>query len=400
MIPNRAVALLCLAQILGMANYSAVPANLPVFFDEWHLSNAGGGWLGGVFFGGYSAAVLPLVALTDRIAARPLYLWSTALTAAACLGFALLADGLWSGAALRALAGIGLAGTYMPGLKALSDGVEGARRARIVAWYTTAFSVGAGLSFVIAGETAGWLGWRGAFALCGGLAVVSLALAWIALPRVGPPAARRRVPLLQLGPVLRNRPAMAYVMAYGAVVWSVTGLRNWIVVFLGFAAALQPEGAWVAGGFLIAAVASSVGVPAGLLGNELAIRHGLKRVSIAIFLAGAVGGALVGFAAPLPYVVVAVLAVLYAFIAQGNISSATAGTVHAADPERMGTTMAVHSFVGFSGGFAAPFVFGLVLDLAGGNADPLAWGLAFGSCGLACLLGAVSVALLDRSHSA
>jgi MFS family permease len=180
------------------------------------------------------------------------------------------------------------------------------------------------------------------------------------------------------------------------VVWSVTGMRNWIVVFLGFSAALQPDGAWTAGALLIAAVASGIGVPAGLLGNELAIRFGLKRMAIAIFLAGAAGGAAIGFAAPLPFAAVAVLAVTYAFIAQGNISSATAGTIQAAEPARMGTTMAVHSFVGFSGGFAAPFVFGLVLDFTGGNGDPLAWGLAFASCGLACLFGALAVALLDR----
>jgi MFS family permease len=393
---NRSVLLVCLAQVLGMANYSAVPAILPVFLESWQLSNAGGGWLAGVYLGGYTLAVLPLVAVTDRIAARPIYLWSTALTALSCLGFALLADGLWSGAVLRALAGIGLAGTYMPGLKALSDGIEGPRRARIVAWYTTAFSVGAGLSFVIAGEAASLFGWRGAFLLCGGLGLIALALAWLALPHSRPPAGRERVPLLQIGPVLRNRPAMAYVAAYCAVVWSVTGMRNWIVVFLGFSAALQPDGAWTAGALLIAAVASGIGVPAGLLGNELAIRFGLKRMAIAIFLAGAAGGAAIGFAAPLPFAAVAVLAVTYAFIAQGNISSATAGTIQAAEPARMGTTMAVHSFVGFSGGFAAPFVFGLVLDFTGGNGDPLAWGLAFASCGLACLFGALAVALLDR----
>mgnify|MGYP006425219071 CR=1 FL=1 len=102
----------------------------------------------------------------------------------------------------------------------------------------------------------------------------------------------------------------------------------------------------------------------------------------------------------LPFAAVAGLAVLYAFVAQGNISSATAGTIQAADPARMGTTMAVHSFIGFSGGFAAPFVFGLALDLAGGNAAPLAWVLAFASCGLACLLGALAVAVLDRPSPA
>jgi len=58
--------------------------------------------------------------------ARSVYLAGTGLTALSHLGFALLADGFWSGMAMRALAGFGWAGAYMPGLKAIADRLEGA----------------------------------------------------------------------------------------------------------------------------------------------------------------------------------------------------------------------------------------------------------------------------------
>ena len=52
-----------------------------------------------------------------------------------------------------------MAGMYMPGLQALTHGVEGATRARIAAWYTSSFTIGASLSFLF-GRVGTLLGWR------------------------------------------------------------------------------------------------------------------------------------------------------------------------------------------------------------------------------------------------
>jgi hypothetical protein len=60
--------------------------------------------------------------------------------------------------------------------------------------------------------------------------------------------------------------------------------------------------------------------------------------------------------------------------------------------------MAVYSSAGFGAGFVAPLVFGAVLDLAGGKADSFAWGLAFGSLGIGCLVVSFGGALFRRSH--
>ena len=58
-------------------------------------------------------------------AGRRVYMVGAGLTACSHLGFVLLADGFWSGLILRAIAGIGWAGAYMPGLKAIADTLEG-----------------------------------------------------------------------------------------------------------------------------------------------------------------------------------------------------------------------------------------------------------------------------------
>ena len=82
---------------------------------------------------GYMLAVLPLVVLTDRVPARSVFLASSALGALSCFGIA-LSNTFLAALAWRAVSGAAIAGIYMPGLRALTDGMAGARRARVAAW--------------------------------------------------------------------------------------------------------------------------------------------------------------------------------------------------------------------------------------------------------------------------
>jgi MFS family permease len=58
--------------------------------------------------------------------------------------------------------------------------------------------------------------------------------------------------------------------------------------------------------------------------------------------------------------------------------------------------MAAYSFLGFSSAVFAPLVFGLVLDLAGGNRSVTAWGLAFASIGIFGVLAPVARLIYAR----
>lgn len=395
------VAAMCLAEVLGMAGYSVFPALIPLFLEKWALTNAEAGWITGIFFLGYTVVVPFLVGITDRIDTRRVYLASTALAAAAVLGFALLANGFWTALLFRAIAGIGLAGAYMPGLKVLADRAEGAAQARIVTWYTAFFTVGAGLSFVIAGTVTDWLGWRWAFGAAGLATLAGLAIAWVVLPASPPEAGRVRVARMPaFGPVLRNRVAMAFILGYGALVWALSALRSWIVAFLDFSQSLQAAGTTLVAVTAVAAAINMIGVPAGIAGNELGIRFGLRRAVVLIFLAAAVFGAFYGFTAAWPTLAVVGLCFLYFTVIQGNISTLTTGAVAAAEPGRVGATMALHSFVGFACAFAGPLVFGLGLDFAGGNQSVLAWGLAIAVGALACVAGAVVVGTMGGPRRA
>ena len=120
--PAKLVALVCTAQVLAQIGAYTWPALLPGFLARWPISNTEAGWVTGIFYASYMLAVPVLVGLTDRVDPRRIYLLGVALTVISHAGFAWLAEGFWSALLLRALAGVGWAGTYMTGLKLLADG--------------------------------------------------------------------------------------------------------------------------------------------------------------------------------------------------------------------------------------------------------------------------------------
>ncbi len=393
----RLVLAFCVAEVVSMTGFGLFPGLLPTFLEEWRLSNTEAGWINGIYFGAYALAVPVLVSLTDRVDPRRVYLLGSVLTAASSVGFGWLAQGFWSGLAWRALAGVGLAGTYMPGLKALTDHLGDRVESRAVAFYTATFSIGASLSLVLAGELAAWLDWRATFVLAGlGPLLAGLAIWWATPPSAPHHLSAPRTFLLDFRPVLRNRRALGYVLAYSAHNWELFALRSWLVTFLVFAQAQQPAGSvglgwsatWLAG------LVTLLGLPASVLGNEASVRFGRRRVVTAVMLVSAVTACLVA-AAPLGSFVLAVgLCLLYGVTVSADSASITAGAVAAAAAGQRGATMAVHSFIGFAGAFAGPLAFGVVLDLGGGGDSMLAWLLAFASSGLAVSLGPLALAVL------
>ena len=396
------VALLCASQVLGMLPNATFPALIPVFQPLWGLSGTEAGWISGIYYAGYAAAVPVLVTITDRFDARAIYLVCCLLGGLAALAFALLADGLWTALLFRVFGGISLAGTYMVGLKLLTDRLDDRRRPRAIAVYTAFFGIGASLSVLIAGEVESRLGWSAAFVVAslGCFAAFALVAGFVR-PLAKKPVAPQDSHLFDFRPVLRNRTALAYTLGYTAHIWELFGFRAWLVAFLVFVFAQQPalaEGPWTP--TQVATVILLLGMPASILGNEIATAFGRRRsVSIFMIASGAIS-LTVGFLAAAPIWLLGTLLVVFGCVVMMDSGALTAGTVISATPERRGATMALHSLLGFGSGFVSPLAFGVVLDLGGGSEAGLAWGLAFALLGLGVLTGPLVLALLGRRSAA
>jgi MFS family permease len=391
----RFTAAMVTAQVLTQIGAFTLPALLPGYMARWDLSGTEAGWLIGIFFAAYVPAVPVLLALTDRVPARRIYLLGTGATALAHLGFALAASDFWSALLFRALAGIGWAGAYMPGLKAIADPLSGTAQSRAVSWHAAGVGTAGALSFAVSGAMAALAGPEAAFLLGGAMAAGAFAIALAILPDTPPPPRAGGGRLLDFRPVLANRRAMAWIAGYCVHTLEMAVLRAWAVAFLAasFAAAAPP--AWLPGPTVLFTIAGLLGIAVSLSGNEASERFGRGRIVGAAMLSGAALAAVTGFtagSAPLLALgfVLAWNAAIYL-----DSSALTAGTVQAADPALRGATMGLHSMAGYAGGFVGPLLCGVVLDLAGGD-GALAWGLAFGHVALIVLAGYAVLRRLGR----
>jgi hypothetical protein len=79
-------------------------------------------------------------------------------------------------------------------------------------------------------------------------------------------------------------------------------------------------------------------------------------------LASMMSAVLLGVVGPQSYSFAAALLVAYGLFISLDSSSLTAGTAGSADPSRRGATLAVHSMLGYAGGFVGPLIVGWALD--------------------------------------
>jgi MFS family permease len=371
----------------GFATFSAVVTTLR---DEWQLSNTAIGWASGIYYAGYTALVPVLAALTDRVDPRRVLAASIALAATASLLFGIAAHGLAAALLCQLAGGIGLAGIYMPGVKALTDHIGGPRQGRYVSFYTSSFTIGTSASFLMSGLIASRLGWRWAFIAAAAAQSIALLIVWHDVPGTsrtsGTPGTSGTSGTLEtFVRVFRTRPAMDYIVGYGAHMWELFALRAWLVPFLAYSLSRQPGGSvWTASA--AAALVTLVGVPASIGGQESASRVGSRRHILRTMATSAVVGALVGWTAALPFAFVVLLCCIYSITVSADSAPLTAAAIAAAPAGSRGATMAVHSTLGFATAFLGSLSVGALLDALGGD-TPIAWGAAFTMMGISNLAG-------------
>lgn len=379
---------MCLGQVGNLLPHVAVPAVMPQhLMPLWRLSGSEAGMMASAFAFGYMLAVPLLTTLTDRIDARGILLVGSAVTALATLAFGWFAQGLWSATAIWGLAGIGFAGAYMPGLKALTDRLPAGDISRSVTLYTSSFSFGVGLSFLVSQVVADRFGWRAAFLVSGFGPAIMVAVCLL-MPAVKPtPSARK---LLDFGPVLKNRPAMGYVLGYGAHCFELYGIRTWVVAFWAFVATRKPD-ALPFGPVAVSVAFAILAMPASILGNEAALRFGRHRALNVLMVVSAAVALAIALSVEASPLLLLLLLLLYGLTVPADSGALTSGMAMSAELSHRGATMAMHSTVGFGLSAVGAWAAGAVLDVAGGPASASGWSAVFALLAAAILLGPVAL---------
>ncbi|MBN8982485.1 MAG: MFS transporter [Rhizobiales bacterium] len=386
---------MALGQVGSLLPHVVVPSVLAQYLiPEWHLSGAEAGLLAGAFAAGYMVSVPVLATLTDRIDARTILIWGSALSAFATLMFGILAQGLWSGAAIWGLAGIGFGGAYMPGLKALTDRLSHGNASRAITLYTSFYSFGVGLSFLVAQLAAERWGWRSAFAVTALGPLAMIAVCFLLKPVKPHP---HKGKLLNFAPVVANRPAMGFIVGYGAHCFELYGMRTWIVAFWTFVT-MRNSGASILSPIAISVIFSVMAMPSSFLGNEIAIRIGRHRAIVSIMIVSAIVAVAIGAMAGHSEWALLPLMALFAISIPADSGALTSGMTLASNPRYRGATMALHSTVGFAAAALGSWGVGVALDVAGGAQSPSGWMAAFCLMAAAVLVGPLALILSRKEE--
>jgi predicted MFS family arabinose efflux permease len=290
------------------------------------------------------------------------------------------------------LAGASLAGTYMPGLKLIADRLDAVPHPRLVAFYTTSFTVGASLSFYAIGQLDQVMPWRAAVAAAALGPLTAWFLVYLSFPALESRGSRAAPARGQWRDVLQSGDTMRYVVGYACHTWELFGVRAWLVPFFVFCVARHGE--TVAAPATLAAVVALVGVPASIGGAELSARLGSRRLIAAVMLASAAASLALGLASTLPWAAILAVAIGYSAVIGADSAALTSGLVAVAPQRARGTAMAVYSMAGFAAAAAAAAAVGAALDRLGGE-SVANWTIAFGMLGAANVLG---VAVLRRAR--
>lgn len=378
--------IMLLAQTGALLGFSCYAVVLTTLQEEWHLSNLQSGLIASAFFFGYMLTVPLATALTDRVDARKIYLAGGVLASFGLVGMGLFASSFLSALFFMATIGAGLAGTYMPGLKILSDRIKTGEITRHIAFYTAFFGIGTGFSYLCSGWILHFLNWHFVFIFIALGPLAAFLLVWLFIPALeheqwhGPIQIRLHdiFPLDKWQQVLRDKAAAGFIFGYTAHTIELFASRSWIVAFFGFCALVSGSEFWLTATTL-AGVINFFGVPASILGNEIALRVGRQTWIGFVMLASAAFGIALASATGHSWYLIILLAIGHTILIAADSSTLTAGLVVTAKENVKGAAMGLHSLMGFGGGMLGPALFGFVLDISGSKHSPISWVWAYGA---------------------
>ncbi len=376
------LALLSVAELLGMSVWFAASAVAPQLRSEWGLSVSEAGWLTTTVQLGFvvGTVVAALLNLADVIPSRRYFAVSALLAGLA--NAALLTAGSFGVAlGLRFATGFFLAGVYPPGMKMAATWFR-ANRGLAIGAVVGALTVGKAFPYLvnaIGGAGIGFVIWSTTAST--GLAALLVAVAY----RDGPHAFERRPFSWGLvGSVLRDREWRLATGGYLGHMWELYAFWTWIVAFLAASSAARAGVPW-AGEYstavkLIAFVAIAIGGPACVWGGWVADRIGRERLTMRALSASGTCALLAGLLFGSSFLLLVPLALVWGYFVIADSAQFSALVTEVSPSHAVGTALTIQVAVGFLLTMVTIQIVPAIADVAGWRwAFPvLAAGPAFG----------------------
>ena len=344
--PNkwRALALLSIAELFGMALWFSGSAVVPALSREWNLTSSQVSWLANAVQFGFVAGTLlsATLNLADIITTRHLFAICALLGALTNAFFGLYAHEPQTAIVLRFLTGVCLAGVYPPGMKLMATWFR-ERRGMALGVLVGALTLGKATPYLV--NALGSSNWRlnvlfvSVLAVLGGLIVLLFVSDG---PHALPPAS---FDLTQIVKVFRNRGVRLASFGYFGHMWELYAMWIWIPVMI--RASVSARG----GNPIFAEVGSFLVIGAGAIGCVVAglIADRVGRTVVTSW-AMAISGScclLVGFLFGGSALPLLVLAVIWGASVVADSAQFSSCVTELGDPQYIGTALTLQMCIGF-----------------------------------------------------
>ena len=395
--PDRApgrwsmLALIALAELLGMAVWFAATAVAPELREQWGLTPAQSGWLTSAVQLGFVAGTLGAAALNvaDLFPSRS-YFAICAVLAAGANGALLLAGGYGPALVLRFLTGFFLAGVYPPAMKMASTWFRSGRGLAI-GTVVGALTVGKALPYLI--DAVG--GVRMAPVVLGTSAAALAAAALVAVGyRDGPFAFPRRPFSWRLaGEVARLRDLRLVTAGYLGHMWELYCFWAWISAFLAASAAARVATGQPAPGAatvtLLAFLIIACGGIACVVGGGIADRVGRERLVMGALAVSGGCALVIGFAFGKSFWLLVPIAAVWGMSVIADSAQFSALVTELAPSHAVGTALTLQTSLGF-------LLTTVTIQMVPHMVEWVGWQWAFPALALGPLAGIAAIGRLAR----
>lgn len=388
------LALLSLALFMALLPISSYVAALSSIRLELGLSNTAAGALFSAYLAGYAASALFVVPLTDQFGAKRVVYASAALSVAAHLLFPFTAHDAVTGSVLRALAGVGFLGVYIPGLRIVAERFSKDKRGSAIGLFVTAQYASHSGSLALTGWVMSVMEWRGAYTVVAAASAASIPMMAMLLRYHSP--AQPSGSSGRLDPtILASRPVQFVILGYSIHALNLYAIRVWLPVFLasiliarGVADGQAAVTAASAGGLALA-----FGAAGPVVGGVISDRLGRTMAASSILGISAVCAVGLAWVVHWPWGLIVGASAVLAWAASADSAIYQTGITEVSDPTRLGSALALQASLGLVGGVIGPIMFGGILDIMTGKYQ---WAFAFSALGS---LAVVAIIGLQRVRS-